>query len=506
MTLTASPVLEMRGITIDFPGVRALDAVSFDLRYGEIHAIVGENGAGKSTLIKILGGVYPHGTFTGEIMIRGRQARFQSIHDSSRAGIAVIHQELALVSSMTAAENLFLGDEILRRGLVDTHATISEAEALVSRLGLDIDVLCDVSEFGIAQQQLVEIAKALRHKSELVVFDEPTAALSERETEHLLALLRDLAAGGTSIIYISHRLEEVFSVANRVTVLRDGKFIETRSTSEWSRRSLIAAMVGRELHEMFPPLPGDRGEKLLEVRNLNVADPVIPGRKILDSISLTVHRREIVGLAGLMGAGRSEFLSTISGSPPGVVIAGEISLRGEEVSIRSPKDAIEDGIAFVPDDRKARGLILGMSVAENLTLVHLEQWCHGAMIDDAAAFEASEAVSRQLDIRTSSLNIPVEFLSGGNQQKVVLGKWLIKTPAVFLLDEPTRGIDVGAKVEIYQLINELKQNNVGLILASNELPELLGLCDRIVVFRRGKVSGTLMRAEANQERIMELAA
>jgi len=494
----------MRGITKDFPGVRALDGVSFDVRPGEIHALVGENGAGKSTLIKILGGVYPHGNFRGEIVLDGSPVRFSSVRDAETAGIAVIHQELALVRHMTVGENIFLGDEPLRRGLVDRDRIHLEAGEIMDKLGLDVDVRAEVVGLGVAEQQLVEIAKALRKQSRILVLDEPTAALAGHEVEVLFGIMRGLRGEGKSLVYISHRIDEVLGIADRITVLRDGKAVWTRDVSECSRASVVRAMVGREFKEMFPKAPHEPGRVLLEVRNVSVEDPDVPGRTLLQNVSFTVRAGEIVGIAGLMGAGRTELLMTIFGNPPGPW-RGEVLVEGKPVAIRGPGDAIRAGLALVPEDRKRFGLVPGAPVAQNLSLAHLREFCTLGVVDRDREYDRCRQVTAELDIRAPSLETEVRTLSGGNQQKVVLGKWLLRPPKVLFLDEPTRGIDIGAKVEIHRLMSELTARGMGVVMVSSELPEILGAADRVIVLCEGRVAGEVSADEATAEKIMHLA-
>jgi D-xylose transport system ATP-binding protein len=500
-----APLLEMRRITKDFPGVRALDDVSFSVLQGEIHALVGENGAGKSTLIKILGGVYPPGSFGGSVLLDGKPVHFRSVRDSEQAGIAIIHQELNLVPFMSVAENIFLGAEPSSFGVVDHNRMIRDADELMRSLGLVIDVRSEVLRLGIGEQQLVEIAKALRRRSRLMVFDEPTAALSDTEIRLLHGIVTGLAAGGTAVIYISHKLDEVLSLANRITVLRDGNDAGSGKKESWTRQRLIAAMVGREISEVFPVSRTKPGAVVLEVHGLSVLDPSREYRPVLSEVSFTLREGEILGLAGLMGSGRTEIVSALFGVPPGILSAGTVRIAGGDVRIGSPDEAIEAGLAFVPEDRKKLGLVIHRSVLENLSIAHLEEFCFGGILDSPREYQSATEIARRLDIRASSLDVQAGTLSGGNQQKIVVGKWLSKNPRILLLDEPTRGIDVGAKVEMYHLINGLKESGVAIILVSSELPEILGLCDRILVIKGGMVAGELTTGEANQEKIMELA-
>jgi len=500
------PILIMKDIIKDFPGVRALNKVSFDVLKGEIHALVGENGAGKSTLMNILSGVYPHYSFSGSMLLNGKNNEFKSTKESEKAGIAIIHQELLLANNLSIAENIFLGDEIQKFGFVNLGLMISEAQKLVNKLQLDIDVRIEVSELGIGKQQLVEIAKALKKESSILVLDEPTAALTENETENLLKLLKELSDKGKSIIYISHKLDEVFKISDRITVLRDGKTVGTDLTSNWNRKTLINAMVGRELTDMFPKVQTKIRNNLFEVENLNVRHPKIESKNLLTNISFNLKKGETLGIAGLIGSGRTELLSTLFGEPPGLRTSGKIRLEGKEIDFQNPEQTIKGGLALVSEDRKNSGLLPELSVKENISIVHLNDFCRLGFVNENEEILKCNEVFKLLDIRTSSINVVVETLSGGNQQKAVLGKWLIKQPKVLLLDEPTRGIDIGAKVEIYNLINQLKINGVGIIIVSSELPEIIGTCDRVLVMKEGKINAELTGDNITQEKIMEYAA
>ncbi len=502
----AEQILKMINITKDFPGVRALENVSLSVEKGEIHALVGENGAGKSTLMKILSGVYPHHSFEGALELEGRKVHFNSTADSEKAGIAIIHQELALVNYLSVAENIFLGDEKSNFGFINYNAMVSEAQKLMDDLQLDINVQTETGELGIGKQQLVEIAKALKKESNILVLDEPTAALTEFETEHFLKLLKGLAAEGKTIIYISHKLEEVFEICDRITVLRDGQTVKTDLTSNWSRQTLINAMVGRELSDMFPKVETKIGDVLFEVQNLNVINPLLGLRDILSNVSFKLRKGESLGIAGLIGAGRTELLSTIFGVAPGLITSGRVFIDGNEIDFKTPMQAISNGLAFVTEDRKNSGLILGQTIKENISIVNLNRFCSFGFVNEDEEITKCKELFKKLDIRGSSINVAVETLSGGNQQKTVLGKWLLNNPKILLLDEPTRGIDVGAKVEIYNLINNLKLNGVGIIVVSSELPEVIGICDRVLVMKEGKISAELTGDNITQEKIMENAA
>ena len=495
------PVLAAAGLEKRFGGVRALDGVSFDLRAGEIHALVGENGAGKSTLIRILCGVHPHGSYEGRILLDGRSACFAGVADAKRAGIAVIHQELALVKHMTVGENIFLGDEPGRAGLVDWDDLYARASRLLRQVGLSVDARTEVIHLGVAQQQLVEIAKALRAAGRILILDEPTAALADHEVDTLCAILRDLRSRGTAIIYISHKLDEVLRVADRITVLRDGRTVGSAPAGRWTREEVVRAMVGRQMAELLPKAPRALSTPLLEVEGLSVADPDVPGRLLLQDVSFSVRGGEVLGIAGLMGAGRTELLMTLFGQAPGSW-RGAVRVAGRDVRIRTPADAIRAGLALVPEDRKRHALTLIFSVLHNLTMASLERFCRLGVMDARRELASARRMAEVLDIRMPSLQAAVETLSGGNQQKVVLGKWLLREPKVLLLDEPTRGIDVGAKAEIHRLIGQLTGRGLAVVMASSELPEILGAADRVLVLREGRVTGCLPRGEATAERIM----
>ena len=524
MKVTA-PLLHMQSITKDFPGVRALDDVSFEVRPGEIHALCGENGAGKSTLIKILGGVYPYGTYEGKLHINGNEQQFHTVRDAERAGIAIIHQELALIPEMTVAENIYLGKEPCQFGTINTHRLYHEAGELLSQFGLAIPLHKPVHELGIGQQQLVEIAKALGRSWQanidpssnalLLVLDEPTAALTESEVDILRGILTQLREKGVACIYITHKLKEIFQIADRVTVLRDGKTVATQSiqSSECTEEALISQMVGRELTALFPKRRtaaidengSNRDDVALRVEGLST-DPSEPPQ--LENINFEVRRGEILGIAGLMGAGRTELISTIFGVYEGRW-RGKIVIEGVPVKIHAPRQAIQHGIALVSEDRKRYGLLLDVDVVRNMTLASLgpssDITSHG-IIDDNTAFEKSEHYVESLQIKTTSLEVPVNHLSGGNQQKVVLGKWLMTHPKVLFLDEPTRGIDVGAKAEIHTLMAKLAQEGVAIVFVSSELPEILGMSDRVIVLHEGKITGEFINENLTQEDILRCAA
>jgi len=496
--------LEMRNITKEFPGVRALENVTLQVKPGEIHALVGENGAGKSTLMKVLSGVYPQGTYSGDVVVDGKVQRFSGIRDSEEAGVAIIYQELALVKQMTIAENIFLGTERCRaKGVIDWNRTFQETSRALQAVGLKTSPAARVVDIGVGSQQLVEIAKALSKDAQVLILDEPTAALTETEADNLLGILDGLRKRGVTCIYISHRLGEVMHIADRITVLRDGKTVSTSDRADMSEEKIIRAMVGRELTNMYPRRPRTPGETVLEVRDWTVRDPVTDGL-VCDHVSLDVRKGEILGIAGLMGAGRTELVMSLFGAW-GKREAGELRLGGEKVDIRGAHDAIAAGVALVSEDRKRYGLVLGMDVKENSTLASLRRIARLGVIDKNEEIKQAGRYARELRTKTPSLEQRVGHLSGGNQQKVVLAKWLLTTPKVLFLDEPTRGIDVGAKVEIYNIMNDLVDQGVCVVMISSELPEVLGMSDRILVIHEGRIIGSLPRSEATQEKVMHYA-
>ncbi|MBZ4646599.1 MAG: D-xylose transport system ATP-binding protein [Petroclostridium sp.] len=497
-------VLEMRNITKEFPGVKALNNVNFKVKKGEIHALCGENGAGKSTLMKVLSGVYPFGTYEGDIVINGKVQKFDNIRQSEEAGIAIIYQELALVKEMDIGQNIFLGAEHTKGGVIDWDKLYSEAAKLLKEMELDLNPKTKVKNLGIGQQQLVEIAKALSKKADILILDEPTAALTESEVKILVNILNKLREKGVSCIYISHKLNEVFELSDSITVLRDGQTVGTYPASDLNEDKVISLMVGRELTERFPREEHKPGETVLEVKNFSVYDPENPNKKIIDNVSFKIRKGEILGIAGLMGAGRTELITSIFGGFPGRK-TGEIYLEGKKVNINRPVDAIKLGLAMVSEDRKRYGLILDQSVAKNITISSLDRICTASVINSNEEVKFSNKYVKDLRIKTPSIEAKVGTLSGGNQQKVVLGKWLMTEPKVLFLDEPTRGIDVGAKYEIYNIMNQLVRQGVAVVMVSSELPEVLGMSDRILVMHEGKLNGELKVEEATQERIMHCA-
>ncbi len=497
-------LLEMKSITKEFPGVKALDDVNLDLLEGEFHALVGENGAGKSTLMKVLSGVYPYGNYEGEIFFNGTEKRFANIREAENAGIAIIFQELSLVKELSVGENIFLGREPSSLGIINWTEIYQKSSDLLNELDLDINPRTEVGDLGIGQQQLVEIAKALSQDAKILVLDEPTAALTESEVETLFNILRDLKKRGVGMIYISHKLNEVFQMSDRITVLRDGQTVATESALTLDKDKVISLMVGREVGDIFPKVTHDFGEVAMEVRNLTAYEPDHPDKKLVDDVSFTVRSGEVLGVSGLMGAGRSEFLTVIFGAWKGKS-SGEIFIGGKKVEIRSPHDAIKNGIGFVTEDRKRFGLILDQTIMDNSTLAGLKQISGSFITHRSRELVAAKDVMKSLRVKANSPMTITGTLSGGNQQKVVLGKWLLTSPKVLFLDEPTRGIDVGAKQEIYAEINELAEKGLAIVMVSSELPEVLGLSDRIMVLHEGRVAGKFVKEDATPEKVMAAA-
>lgn len=482
----------------------ALSDVSLEVSAGEVHAVCGENGAGKSTLMKILTGVHPTGTFDGTIEMEGSEVAFRSVSDSEERGIAIIHQELALVPHLSIAENIHLGSEITRRGLVDWRETHLRAAELMSRVGLNENPETRVADLGVGQQQLIEIAKALAKDVKVLILDEPTAALGESDSDRLLDLVRGFRDQGITCIVISHRLREVLSIADRITVIRDGATIETmrRDDPETNEGRIIRAMVGRDLNSLFPPRDPDIGEELLRVENWRVHHPTDPDRVVIDDVSFSVRSGEIVGLAGLMGAGRTELAMSIFGRTYGSKITGSVYKNGARIDVDTVRQAIENGLAYATEDRKQYGLNLVSDIQTNVSLVALDRLSRGGLLDQFRERKIADAYRYKMNVKAPDVHAITGNLSGGNQQKVVLSKWLFANPDVLILDEPTRGIDVGAKYEIYGFINELAAQGKGIVLISSELPEILGLSDRIYTLAEGRITGEVTRADATQERLM----
>jgi putative multiple sugar transport system ATP-binding protein len=497
-----SPILEMRDITKTFPGVAALKDVNLTVETGEIHAVVGENGAGKSTLMKVLSGVYPTGSYEGSIHFAGEECRFKGIHDSERVGIVIIHQELALVPLLSITENIFLGNEHARLGVIDWDANEQRTAALLRKVGLSEDPNTLITNIGTGKQQLVEIAKALSKEVKLLILDEPTASLSEKDSQALLDLLLEFKREGITSILISHKLNEVRRVADRVTIIRDGQVVETLGKDEINEDRIITSMVGRPLDDRYPPRSPKIGEIALEVKNWSVFHPLHGDRQVIKDVSLNVRRGEVVGIAGLMGSGRTEFAMSVFGKSWGQNITGETWLDGKRIDTSNVSRAIAAGLAYVTEDRKTFGLNLIDHIKHNTTIANLKGVSRGGVIDDLRELDVANQYRDATNIRSSSVYQLAGNLSGGNQQKVVLSKWLFANPEVLILDEPTRGIDVGAKYEIYTIIARLAAEGKAIIVISSEMPELLGITDRIYVMNEGRIVGEMPTSEASQDKIM----
>ncbi|WP_205672226.1 xylose ABC transporter ATP-binding protein [Ammoniphilus sp. YIM 78166] len=491
----------MVDITKEFPGVRALDRVNFKVKKGEIHALCGENGAGKSTLMKVLSGLYPAGTYTGEIRIDAEKKEFHKISDAEQAGITIIHQELALVKDMTVGENIFLGAEPTKRGVIQWDELYHHAGKWLKTVGLHISPDTKIGTLGIGQQQLVEIAKALSKNTKILILDEPTAALTESEVDILIGILNQLREEGVSCIYISHKMPEVFRLADSITILRDGQTIATLDRKEADDDKVVSLMVGRELTERYPRVEHVPKETVLEVRHYSVWHQDKPDQQVIRKVSFSLRKGEILGIAGLMGAGRSELVMSLFGAYGGKA-EGEILINNRPVRIQSVSDAIKEGLALVTEDRKRLGLVLGMDIKTNTSMATLSKVSKWGVIDANEEIKWGQKYVKDLRTKTASLETPVGTLSGGNQQKVVIAKWLMSDPKVLILDEPTRGIDVGAKYEIYNLMNQLVDQGVAIIMISSELPEVLGMSDRILVMSEGQFVKELDWREATQENIM----
>ncbi|TDP98310.1 xylose ABC transporter ATP-binding protein [Halanaerobium saccharolyticum] len=502
----AEEILEMKNIIKDFPGVRALDNVNFTLEKGEILALVGENGAGKSTLMKVLSGVWPYPTYEGDIYLDDRLVRFDNTREAEEAGIGIIHQELNLLPDLSVAENIFLDRQPLNKiGGIKWEELYHNAEKVLARLNMNIDPRIELGDLTVGKQQMVEIAKALSLDTRILVFDEPTSALTDSEVNELFTVINELRASGVSIIYISHKMEEIEEIADSVVVLRDGSTIGDKiNIAQVTLDEIITRMVGRDINDLFPSHDFKRGDKTLEVKNISVPDPFNPDKKLVDDVSFSAYKGEILGISGLMGAGRTELVNAIFGVY-GKKREGEIYLNGEKLTIKAPADVINNGIALVTEDRKELGLLLDKNLVMNMTLPSIKKFSSKLAVDNHAEKKVAEKYVDELNIKTPSLDVFVEKLSGGNQQKVVIGKWLITDSDVLILDEPTRGIDVGAKTEVYRLMNQLVEQGVTVIMISSELPEIMGMSDRIVVMSEGKKTAELKRSEADQETIMKYA-
>lgn len=509
MTIDEDHILRMRSITKTFPGVKALSDVTLQVRRGEIHGICGENGAGKSTLMKVLSGVYPDSSFEGDIAFDGEQVHFNSISDSEDRGIVIIHQELALVPHLSIAENIFLGNEQGAAGFVDWHRTNAAAAELLAEVGLDENPVTPVGRLGVGKQQLVEIAKALSKNVKLLILDEPTAALNDDDSAHLLGLIRNLRETGVTCIIISHKLGEIASISDAVTVIRDGTTIETMRTEEEPDQQTLTAriirgMVGREMGSMYPDRDVEIGEEVFRLIDWRVGHPEQRDRTVVDGASLHVRAGEVVGIAGLMGAGRTELAMSVFGRSYGRYISGTVEMHGKPVTIRGVSDAIDHGIAYVSEDRKTFGLNLIDDIRRNISAASLTKLATGGWVNANEEIAVAQEYRDSLNIKAPSVLSTVGQLSGGNQQKVVLSKWLYTEPELLILDEPTRGVDVGAKQEIYTIINRLAADGKAILVISSELPEVLGVCDRVYALSSGRITGETAAADATQEGLMEL--
>lgn len=502
-------ILEMNHITKEFSGVKALDDVNLKVKRGEIHALCGENGAGKSTLMNVLSGVYPYGTYKGDIIYKGETCQFHKIKDSEHKGIVIIHQELALSPYLSIAENVFMSNEQTSiKGVIDWKKTRLDARKMLAKVGLeDEDVDAPINSLGVGKQQLVEIAKALAKEVDLLILDEPTAALNDEESAQLLEIMLNLKKQGVTCIIISHKLNEISYVADAITIIRDGHTIETlvKGVDEFSEDRIIKGMVGRELTNRYPERTDCKiGDVIFEVKDWNVYNPEDASRQMLKNINLKVRAGEVVGLAGLMGAGRTELAMSIFGHSYGQKISGKILMHGKEVNTKTVREAIKHKIAYTSEDRKTYGLVLIDDIKHNMTMAALrDHYSKHGVVDKNEEIVAAEEYRKRINIKTNSINQPVGSLSGGNQQKVVLAKWMMTLPDVLILDEPTRGIDVGAKYEIYCVINDLARAGKAVIVISSEMPEVIGTCDRVYVLNEGRIAGELSKAELSQERIMQ---
>ncbi len=498
-------LLEMNHIVKTFPGVRALNDVNLKVKEGEIHALVGENGAGKSTLMSVLSGIYPHGTYEGDILFDGKVCSFKDIKDSEKLGIVIIHQELALVPYLSIAENMFLGNEQHHHGIMEWDRTNTCANEYLKRVGLNENPATAIRHIGVGKQQLVEIAKALAKDVRLLILDEPTAALNDEDSENLLKLLLELKKDGVTAIIISHKLNEIEQIADSITIIRDGSVIETieNAAGNITEDRIIKGMVGRDLVDRFPKRMPQIGEVALEIRNWNVFDPNDDDKQVIHNASLTLRRGEVVGLVGLMGAGRTELAMSVFGKSFGRKITGTLIKDGKEINLNSPDKAIENGLAYVTEDRKSAGLILIDDIKRNISLASLGKISNRGIIDENREIHVAEEYKKKLNIKCSGILQKTGNLSGGNQQKVILSRWIYTDPDVLILDEPTRGIDVGAKYEIYNIINKLADDGKSILMISSEMPEILGMCDRVYVMYEGRIVGELGSEAASQESIMK---
>ncbi len=499
-------ILEFKRVTKEFPGVLALRNISFKVRRGSIHAICGENGAGKSTLMKVLAGIYPYGSYSGEIYFNGEKLVFSgdSIRQAINTGIAIVHQELSLVPQITVGENIYLGREPTHKGVINWNKLFDDTQKLLCRYNLEIPFSAITGNLSVGKQQLVEIAKALSEDAQVLILDEPTSALTDTEIDTLMKILEHLRRQGKTCIYISHKLEELFRISDEITVFRDGSVIGSVPSAKITSEAIITMMVGREMTERFPSVRRTYGETIIEVKDWTVESEDQPDKNAVDQVTFSLRKGEILGIAGLMGSGRSELVLSLFGEY-GYKRRGSIKMDGKQINIRSAKDAMHHGISLVPEDRKRLGLVVGQSILNNISLPNLDRFASLFSINKLQELHECGAKARELSIKTPTLQALVSSLSGGNQQKAVIAKWLISNPKILILDEPTRGIDVGAKYEVYKLMNQLASQGIGIIVVSSELPELLGMSDRILVMHTGKVGGILNRKEASQEKIMALA-
>ena len=503
--MMADTILEMKGIVKEFSGIRALNNVNLKIERGEIHALCGENGAGKSTLMNVLSGLYPYGSYSGEIIYNNELCKYKNLRDSEREGIVIIHQELALSPYLSIKENIFLGNEQAKRGIIDWDLTEKKTENLLKTVGLlHIDPNTLVSQIGVGQQQLVEIAKAFAKSVRLLILDEPTAALNEEESANLLDLMKEFKNQGITSIIISHKLNEIVSIADRITILRDGQTIETIEKEDITEERIIKGMVGRDLTNRYPERNPQIGDVYFEVKDWTVHHPIDSERVMNDKIDFNIKRGEIVGVAGLMGAGRTEFAMSLFGHSYGSNISGKVYKEGKEISVKNVSTAVDNGLAYVSEDRKALGLNLLMDIRENTTIASLAKISNKGILNQEREAVVAEEYRKKMRTKTSSIYQNVGSLSGGNQQKVVLSKWLMTEPDILFLDEPTRGIDVGAKYEIYTIIEEMAASGKSICIISSELPEILGMCDRIYTMSEGRMTGEVLREDANQEYLMSL--
>jgi D-xylose transport system ATP-binding protein len=499
-------ILDIQNVTKQFPGVTALSDVSIQIRRGEIHCLCGENGAGKSTLIKILSGVYPWGSYEGHILYEGKELKLEdrSIRQAIEEGIAVVYQELTLVPLITVGENIYLGKEPVELGSINWDKLYADTQQILTKYRLDIKPQAIVNQLGVGKMQMTEIAKALSENARVLILDEPTSALTDAEIDKLMEILRTLKEHGVTCIYISHKVEEFFRIGDTITVLRDGKVVTTQPAKALNVEKLVGYMVGREMKERFPKGNRKPGEVIFEVQDLHAQDPVQSDREVLKGVSFDLRKGEILGIAGLMGSGRTELVMTLFGEY-GKITQGKVKLGKRELQPHSSREAMQAGLSLVPEDRKRHGLVLIQSVLKNISLANLDQFASWFRIDDAAELAASLRFAKSLAIKAPNLHVPCDSLSGGNQQKVVISKWLMSKPKVLIMDDPTRGIDVGAKYEIYKLMNDLTEQGISIIMISSELEEVLGMSDRVMVMHEGKSTCTLDIADATQEKIMALA-